>query len=67
MSTNKHALTAYLSEAEMEAVRRIAQVERRSLSATIATLILKEAAHRGMLNRAPEAVPATGFPRKTAS
>ena len=53
----KVTVTAYVDEAAAQYLKRIAQMEHRSVSSTMALLILKEAAERGMIKRAPELKP----------
>ena len=60
MADRKVTITAYVSEDTARLLKRIAQAEHRSQSSAVALLILKEAAARGMVGRAPEALPTTG-------
>jgi len=57
MADVKITVTAYLDPQAAALLKRIAQAEHRSQSSAIALLILKEAAARNMINRAPEEVP----------
>lgn len=53
MAHNETA-TAYLTPEEYVLLKRLSKDERRSISGTIALLILQEAARRGMIGRAPQ-------------
>lgn len=54
MTTLNGKITTYLDLETERVLERIAQQERRNKSKTIAFLILKEGAARGMIGRAPE-------------